>query len=64
MDRQIIDYAAKVAVSEQRHSATESRLKQLELDVRSIKTHVDKGNVLIGFLVILMPILMQFWLAS
>lgn len=63
MDR-IIDYAAKVAVSEQRHDATESRLKQLELDVRSIKTHVDKGNVLIGFLVILMPVIVQFWLAT
>ena len=64
MDRQLIDYAAKVAVSAQRHDATESRLKQLEHDVRSIKAHVDKGNMLVGILVICMPVLVQLLLAN
>lgn len=50
-----------VAVLDQRMKVSEHRMTQVEKDIRSLRTHMDKGNAIVGLLVIIVPVALHFW---
>ena len=50
-----------VAVLDQRMKVSEHRMTRVEEDIRALRTHMDRGNAVVGLLVIIVPVALHFW---
>jgi hypothetical protein len=50
-----------VAVLDQRMKVSEHRMTRVEEDIRSLRTHMDRGNAVVGLLVVIVPVALHFW---
>ena len=49
-----------VAVLDQRMKVSEHRMTRVEEDTRSLRTHMDRGNAVVGLLVVIVPVALHF----
>ncbi len=49
-----------VAVLDQRMKVSEHRMTRVEEDIRSLRTHMDRGNAVVGLLVVIVPVALHF----
>ena len=57
---QISELSTRTAVVEQRVSSNEARMKQVETDVKGLRTHIDKGLGMLALLVVVAPIFVKY----
>ena len=50
-----------VAVLDQRMKVSERRMTRVEEDIRSLRTHMDRGNAIVGALVVIVPVALHMW---
>ena len=50
-----------VAVLDQRMKVSEHRMTRVVEDIRSLRTHMDRGNAVVGLLVVIVPVALHFW---
>ena len=49
-----------VAVLDQRMKVSEHRMTRVEEDIRSLRTHMDRGNAVVALLVVIVPVALHF----
>ncbi len=54
------ELAVEVAVLGQKMRAQEARMKTVEEDIRSLRSHLDRGLGILGFLIITVPVSLHF----
>jgi len=50
-----------VAVLDQRMKVSEHRMSKVEDDIRALRTHMDRGNAIVGALVVIVPVVLHMW---
>ena len=60
VDDRLNEVATEVAVLDNRMKVSEHRMAQVEKDIRSLRTHMDRNQAVIGALVIIIPISLHF----
>ena len=50
-----------VAVLDQRMKGSEHRMTRVEEDIRALRTHMDRGNAIVGALVGIVPVVLHMW---
>ena len=62
-EAKLYELATEVAVLSNRMRVSEHRMARVEEDLRSLRTHMDRGQAIIGLLVILVPVCLEFWIS-
>ena len=54
------ELATEVAVLGNRMEVSENRMAQVEKDIRSLRSHMDRNQAILGVLVVLVPVALHF----
>jgi peptidoglycan hydrolase CwlO-like protein len=60
VDDRLNEVVTEVAVLDNRMKVSEHRMAQVEKDIRSLRSHMDRNQAVIGALVIIVPITIHF----
>lgn len=60
VDERLAEVVTEVAVLDNRMKVSEHRMAQVEKDIRSLRSHMDRNQAVIGALVVIVPISLHF----